>query len=139
MKIFLRYLFFTAISYYFAQLIYFPFVFNDERLGPIYLLAVIAITTFFSRTFLKIIRLPYTGLFFYILNVLIHFGATYLSVLYLRKFDFYAQNLEKYDIFGIISTPEVFLERYTSLLMFCAIYCLIFGVLYFISWTHNKK
>lgn len=139
MKSFLRYFFFTLISFYLAQAVYFPFVFIDERMGPIYLLLVIAISTFFSRTFLKIIRLPHTGLGFYILNTGIHFGALLLSSIYLKKYTFIALDFSKYDLFGIISTPEIFLDRYTSLLMFSAIYCLIFGVLYFISWTHTKK
>jgi len=139
MKVFLRYFFFTLIAFYFTQVIYFPFILIDEVMGTLYLLGVMASTTFFSRTFLKIIRMPHTGIGFYILNVFIHFLAIYMSVIYLKKFQYFALNLEKYDIFGIISTPEVFLEKYTSLLMFCAIYCLIFGILYFSSWTHTNK
>jgi hypothetical protein len=140
MKRFLRYLFFSAISFYFIQLLYFPFSFSDARLGILYLISIFVITTFFSRTFLKIIRLPHEGLGFLVINILIHSLAVYLGALYLKKFDFIPLNFNKLDLFGIIKTPEVFLEKYTSLAMFSTLYCLMFGFLYFISWTpHEKK
>ena len=139
MKRFLRYLFFSAISFYFIQLFYFPFSLGSDKLSILYLLAVIVLTTFFSRTFLRIIRLPYTGTGFLILNIVIHSLSLFLTSIYLRKFDYFALNFRKYDLFGIIRTPEIFLEKYTSLLMFSSLYCLLFGFLYFISWTHDNK
>jgi len=139
MKRFLRYLFFSAISFYFIQLFYFPFSLGADKLSILYLLAVIVITTFFSRAFLRIIRLPHTGVGFLILNIVIHSLSLFLTSIYLRKFDYFALNFRKYDLFGIIRTPEIFLEKYTSLLMFSSLYCLLFGFLYFISWTHDNK
>lgn len=139
MKRFLRYLFFSVISFYFIQLFYFPFSLGSDKLSILYLLAVIVLTTFFSRTFLRIIRLPHTGIGFLILNIVIHSLSLFLTSIYLRKFDYFALNFRKYDLFGIIRTPEIFLEKYTSLLMFSSLYCLLFGFLYFISWTHDNK
>jgi hypothetical protein len=139
MKRFLRYLIFSVICFYFIQLFYFPFSLSSDKLSILYLMSVIVIITFFSRTFLKIIRLPYTGFGFLILNTVIHSLSLFLTSLYLKKFDYFALNFRKYDLFGIIMTPEIFLEKYTSLLMFSALYCLLFGFLYFISWTHENK
>lgn len=140
MKRFLRYVFFSVISFYFVQLIYFPFSFNDDRLGIVYLLGFFLITSFFSRTFLKIIRLPHEGIGFLVINTLLHTLAVYLGSLYVKKFEFFALNFPKYSAFGIIKTPELFLEKYTSLAMFSALYCFLFGFLYFISWSsHDKK
>jgi len=139
MKRFLRYLFFSLITFYFVQLVYFPFEFTDTRLGILYLVVVIVTTTFFSRTFLRIVRLPHEGFGFLILNILIHSVSLYLTSIYLKKYSFFALNFSKYNLFDIIRTPEIFLEKYTSLLMFSSFYCLLFGFLYFISWSHDKK
>jgi hypothetical protein len=139
MKRFLRYLVFSLICFYFIQMIYFPFSLSSDKLSILYLLSVIVLTTFFSRTFLRIIRFPHTGIGFLFLNIVIHSLSLFLTSFYLRKFDYFALNFRKYDLFGIIITPEIFLEKYTSLLMFSALYCLLFGFLYFISWTHENK
>jgi hypothetical protein len=139
MKRFLRYLVFSLICFYFIQMIYFPFSLSSDKLSILYLLSVIVLTTFFSRTFLRIIRFPHTGIGFLFLNIVIHSLSLFLTSLYLRKFDYFALNFRKYDLFGIIITPEIFLEKYTSLLMFSTLYCLLFGFLYFISWTHENK
>lgn len=139
MKRFLRYFIFSAISFYFVYLIYFPFLLKDEKYGTFYLLGVILITSLLSRVFLKVIRLPVSGPIFLILNTFIHSLTIYLGSLYLKKYDFFALNFNKIELFDIITVPTVFLERYTSLVMYSALYCIIFGFLYFISWTSQHK
>ena len=139
MKRFLRYLVFSAISFYFTYLVYFPFEVLDRKLGLFYLFGIVLFTSFFSRIFVRVIKLPATGLVFLILNIFIHTLTIYLGSLYLKKYDFFALNFSKIQVFDIITTPTVLLERYTSLVMFSALYCFIFGFLYFISWTSQHK
>jgi len=139
MKRFLRYLIFSSISFYLIFLLYFPFEINDKKLGVLYLFGIVLLTSFFSRVFVKIIRLPSTGPIFLILNVFLHTVSIYAGATYLKKYDFVALNFNKIQLFDIITLPTVFLERYTSLVMFSALYCIIFGFLYFISWTSQHK
>jgi len=140
MKRFIRYLVFSSISFYLVFILYFPFEFMDKKLGIFYLFGIILITSLFSRVLMKIIKLPTSGPVFLILNTFVHTVTIYLGATYLKKFNFEALNFNKIELFDIISTPTVFLERYTSLVMFSALYCIIFGFLYFISWTsHHKK
>lgn len=142
MKRFLRYLVFSSISFYLLSLLYFPFEIIDSKYGLFYLFGVILATSFFSRVLLRLIRLPSSGIIFLFLNVFLHTLTLYLGSIYLKKYDFFALNFNKAVLFDIISIPTVFLERYTSLVMFSALYCIIFGFLYFISWTssgHHKK
>lgn len=139
MKRFLRYLVFSSISFYFVFLVYFPFTLLDKKLGIFYLFAIILATSFFSRIFTHTIKLPSTGPVFLLSNIFIHTLTIYLGATYLKKYDFFALNFEKIQLFDIINTPTVLLERYTSLVMFSALYCIIFGFLYFISWTSQHK
>jgi hypothetical protein len=140
MKRFIRYLVFSSISFYLVFILYFPFEFMDKKLGIFYLFGIILVTSLFSRVLMKIIKLPTSGPVFLILNTFVHTVTIYLGATYLKKFNFEALNFNKIELFDIISTPTVFLERYTSLVMFSALYCIIFGFLYFISWTsHHKK
>jgi len=140
MKRFIRYFVFSAISFYLVFLIYFPFEISDSKFGIFYLFGIILLTSYLSRVLVKIVKLPSTGLVFLLLNTFIHSTTIYLGALYLKKYDFYALNFNKIEVFDIITLPSVFLEKYTSLVMFSALYCIIFGFLYFISWTgHHKK
>jgi hypothetical protein len=139
MKKILRYLFFSLISFYFTQLIYFPFLLNREALAVFYLLAICAVVTLFSRTFFKVIRFPSAGFGFLVLNILVHSVAIYLGEMFLLKYRVFSLNFPKFDLFGIIQTPVVYLNQYTSIILFSAIYCLIFGFLYFISWNKEIK
>jgi hypothetical protein len=139
MKSFFRNIIFSILSFYIVQIVYFPFQFQDKIFGIVFLLVVFVITSSFSRVFFKIIRLPHTGLIFYFLNVLSHAVSAYIGVIYLKKFDFYALNFSKIDVFGIINTPSVYLEKYTSLLLFCSLYCILTGVLYFLSHENKRK
>ena len=140
MKRFLRYLVFSGISFYLIFLLYFPFEIMDERFGVLYLFGVVLITSFFSRILMRVIKLPSSGPVFLFVNIFVHTFTIYLGALYLKKFDFIALNFNKIVLFDIITLPTVFLERYTSLVMFSALYCSIFGFLYYISWTsHHKK
>lgn len=140
MKRFIRYFVFSAISFYLVYLFYFPFEISDEKYGILFLFSIVLLTSYLSRVFLKVIKLPSSGPVFLFLNTFIHSLTIYLGALYLKKFDFYALNFNKIQVFDIITTPTVFLERYTSLVMYSALYCIIFGFLYFISWTsHHKK
>jgi hypothetical protein len=139
MKRFLRYLIFSSISFYLIFLFYFPFEINDKKFGILYLFAVVLFTSFFSRVSIKIVRLPTTGPIFFLLNVFLHTLTIYAGAFYLKKYDFIALNFNKIQLFDIITLPAVFLERYTSLVMFSALYCIIFGFLYFISWTSQHK
>lgn len=137
MKKILRYIFFSTISFYFTQLIYFPFILN-EVFSIFYLLAIFVVVTLFSRTFFKIIKFPHSGLGFLFLNILVHSLGLYLGQMFLNKYRIISENLPKYDIFGIIETPVVYTNMYTSIVLFSTIYCLIFGFLYFISWSKEK-
>lgn len=139
MKSFFRNIIFSILAFYVAQMVYFPFQMRDELFGIVFLLTTFVITSLFSRFFFRIIRLPHTGIGFYILNTLTHAISVYLGVLYLKKYDFFSLNFQKIDIFGIINTPQIYLEKYTSLLFFCAFYCLITGFLYFLSHEGKKK
>jgi hypothetical protein len=139
MKRFLRYMVFSGVSFYIVYLFYFPFSIYDRKDGIFYLFGVILITSLFSRVILKVIKFPTTGPFFLILNAILHFITIFAGSLYLKKYDFFALNFNKIQIFDIITLPTVFLERYTSLVTFSALYCVIFGFLYFISWTGNHK
>jgi hypothetical protein len=139
MKRFLRYLVFSSISFYFIYLLYFPFILIDSKLGLLYLFGIVLATSFFSRIIIKAIKLPATGPVFLIINTFIHTLTIYIGATYLKKYDFFALNFEKIQLFDIINTPTVLLERYTSLVMFSALYCIIFGFLYFISWTSQHK
>jgi hypothetical protein len=139
MKRFLRYLIFSAISFYFVYLLYFPFNLDTDKLSIFYLFSIVLLTSFFSRVLVKIIKLPTSGPVFLILNVFIHTLTIYLGSMYLKKYGFFALNFSKINLFDIITLPTVFLERYTSLVMFSALYCTIFGFLYFISWTSQHK
>lgn len=138
MKKFLRYIFFSSISFYFTQLIYFPFILR-ETLSVLYLLAIFVLVTFFSRIFFKIIKFPHTGISFLTLNILIHSIAVYVGEIFFYKYLAYGLNFPKYDLFGIMDTPVVYLNQYTSIILFSTIYCLIFGFLYFISWSKEEK
>ncbi len=140
MKRFIRYLVFSSISFYLVYILYFPFEIVDSRLGLFYLFGIILGTSLFSRVLMKVIKLPTTGPIFLILNTFVHTLTLYFGAVYLKKFNFLALNFNKIELFDIITVPTVFLERYTSLVMFSALYCIIFGFLYFISWTsHHKK
>ena len=139
MKKILRYLFFSLISFYFTQLLYFPFLLNREPLAVFYLLAICAGITLFSRTFFKVIRVPSTGFGFLALNILVHSVAIYVGEMFLKKFRVFSLNFPKYNLFGIIESPVVYLNQYTSIILFSAIYCLIFGFLYYISWSKELK
>jgi len=138
MKRILRYLFFSVISFYFTQLLYFPFKISDN-LGVFYILAIFCVVTLFSRTFFKIIKFPHTGVGFLFLNVLVHSLGLYLGQMFLNKYIVLSLNFPKFDIFGIIETPVIYTNVYTSIVLFSTIYCLIFGFLYFISWTKEKN
>jgi len=139
MKRFLRYLVFSSISFYFVYLFYFPFEILDPKFGILYLFGIMLFTSFFSRIFIKLIKLPSSGPVFLILNVFVHTATIYAGSFYLKKYSFFALNFNKIEVFDIITLPTVFLERYTSLVMFSALYCIIFGFLYFISWTSQHK
>jgi len=138
MKRILRYLFFTIISFYFTQLIYFPFSLN-EKMSIFYLLAIFCVVTLLSRTFFKAIRLPHGGLGFLFLNILVHSLGVYLGQMFLNKYKVLTLDFPKFNIFGIIETPMVYTNMYTSIVLFSTIYCLIFGFLYFISWSKEKN
>jgi hypothetical protein len=139
MKRFIRYLVFSSISFYLIYLLYFPFVVNDKKLGLFYIFGIVLGTSLFSRVIVKAIKLPSSGLIFLLLNTFIHTLTIYLGSIYLKKFNFEALNFNKMEVFDIITVPTVFLERYTSLVMFSALYCIIFGFLYYISWTSQHK
>jgi len=139
MKFILRYFLFSFIAFYFAQLFYFPFRMLDANLGILYLISFVILPTLFSRTFLKIIRMPDTGPGFYLLNTLIHSISIFLGSVFTSKFEILDLDLPSYKLYDTISTPKVSLNEYTSIVLFCAVYCFLFGFLYFISWSHNKK
>jgi len=138
MKRILRYLFFTIISFYFTQLIYLPFSLN-EAMSIFYLLAIFFVVTLLSRTFFKAIKLPHTGIGFLFLNVIVHSLSIYLGQMFLNKYKILTLNFPKYNLFDIIETPMVYTNMYTSIVLFSTIYCLIFGFLYFISWSKEKN
>lgn len=138
MKRILRYLFFSIISFYFTHLLYFPFKL-DDNFGIFYLIAIFAVLTLFSRTFFKIIRFPHTGVGFLFLNIVIHSIGIYVGQMFLNKYKVSTLNFPKYDLFGIIETPTIYTNVYTSIVLFSTIYCLMFGFLYFISWTKDKN
>ncbi len=138
MKRILRYLFFSVICFYFTQLVYFPFKLS-ENLSVFYLLAIISVVTLFSRTFFRIIKFPHSGVGFLFLNIIVHSLGLYLGQVFLNKYKVLSLNFPKYDLFGIIETPVVYTNIYTSIVLFSTIYCLLFGFLYFISWTKEKN
>lgn len=138
MKVLLRYLFFSLISFYFTQLLFFPFKLI-ENLSILYLLAFIVTPTILTRSFLKFIRLPHSGFGFAILNVLIHSISLYLGSIFLKKYSFMDADLPNFTIFDTITTPRVDFNEYTSIVFFVTVYTLMFGVLYFISWPHEGK
>jgi len=138
MKVILRYLFFSLISFYFAQLLFFPFTLH-ENLGILYLLAFLIFPTILTRSFLKLIRLPNSGIGFGVLNIVIHSVSLYLGATFLKKYSFMDLDLPNFVIFDTITTPRIALNEYTSAIFFVFVYTLLFGVLYYISWPHEAK